>query len=204
MNVEISAQVVKKLRDKTGAGMMNCKQALLENSGNFDKAIESLRLKGMATADKKASRSTNEGMIYSYIHTGNKLGILVEVSCETDFVAKRPEFIDLTKNIAMQLASNSDIEFVNSSDISETVRDKIWNFESAKDDLSNKSEEIQRKIIQGRVEKSLNTKVLLKQNYIRNSNITVEEFIKQTIGLLGENIKVTRFVRYVFGELDEE
>jgi elongation factor Ts len=97
MKTEIDAKTVKKLRDETGAGMMNCKKALLDNNGDYEKAIESLRLKGMATADKKASRNTNEGLIYSYIHTGNKLGILIEVNCETDFVARREEFSDLVK-----------------------------------------------------------------------------------------------------------
>ena len=103
MKTEIDAKTVKKLREETGAGMMNCKKALAEHDGDYDKAIESLRLKGMATADKKASRNTNEGLIYSYIHTGNKLGILLEVNCETDFVARRDEFRDLAKNIAMQI-----------------------------------------------------------------------------------------------------
>ena len=112
MKTEINAQIVKKLRDETGAGMMNCKKALADNDGDYEKAVESLKLKGMATADKKASRNTNEGIIYSYIHTGSKLGILIEVNCETDFVARRPEFIDLVKNISMQIASNPQIEVI--------------------------------------------------------------------------------------------
>ena len=202
MTTEINAKIVKKLRDQTGAGMMNCKKALAENNGDFEKAVESLKLKGMATADKKASRNTKEGMIYSYIHTGNKLGILVEVNCETDFVARRPEFNDLAKNIAMQIASNPDIEVVSFSDISQKLKDEVWKFESAKEDLQSKPEEIRNKIINGRVEKSLKTKVLLEQAYIRDPNITVEQFIKQVIGTLGENIRVTRFVRYVLGETE--
>lgn len=204
MTVEISAKIVKQLRDKTGAGMMNCKQALTENNGDFDKAVEYLRLKGMATADKKSSRNTKEGIIYAYVHTGNKLGILVEVNCETDFVARRPEFNELAKNIAMQIASNSNIEIVSSSDISQSLKDEVWKFESAKEDLQNKPEEIRNKIIQGRVDKSLKTRVLLEQEFIRDPNITVEEYIKQIIGVLGENIKVTRFVRYTLGELDDK
>jgi elongation factor Ts len=112
MKTEIDAQTVKKLRDETGAEMMNCKKALADNNGDYEKAVESLRLKGMATADKKASRNTNEGIIYAYIHTGNKLGILVEINCETDFVARRSEFTDLAKNIAMQIASNPEIQVV--------------------------------------------------------------------------------------------
>jgi elongation factor Ts len=202
MKTEIDPQTVKKLREETGAGMMNCKKALAENDGNYEKAVESLKLKGMATADKKASRNTNEGMIYSYIHTGNKLGIMVEVNCETDFVARRPEFNELAKNIAMQIASNPEIEVVSYSDISQSVKDKISNFESGKEDLQNKPEQIRNKIVEGRVEKSLKKKVLLEQEYIRDTNITVNEYIKQVISTLGENIRVTRFVRYVLGETD--
>ena len=204
MTIDISPQKIKKLRDKTGAGMMNCKKALTENNGDFDKAVEFLKLKGMATADKKASRNTQEGIIYSYIHTGNKLGILLEINCETDFVARRPEFSELAKNIAMQIASNSEIEVISSTDISQELKDQVWKFESAKEDLKNKPEEIRNKIIDGRVNKTLKTKVLLEQNYIRDPNITVEQFIKQVIGVLGENIKVRRFIRYTLGELNND
>lgn len=202
MKTEIDAKIVKKLRDETGAGMMNCKKALLDNDGDYEKAIESLRLKGMATADKKASRSTNEGLIYSYIHTGSKLGILLEVNCETDFVARREEFSDLAKNIAMQIASNSDITVVSTDDIPDSIREKVKKFESAKEDLQNKPEDIRNKIIDGRVEKSLNKQVLLNQEYIRDPNLTVNDYIKQTVAILGENIKVARFTRYVLGETE--
>jgi elongation factor Ts len=200
MKTDIDAKVVKKLRDATGAGMMNCKKALLDNDGDYEKAIESLRLKGMATADKKASRNTNEGLIYSYIHTGSKLGILLEVNCETDFVARREEFSDLAKNIAMQIASNPEIQVVSLANISESTKNEVQKFESSKEDLANKPEEIRNKIIEGRVEKNLKRQVLLDQEYIRDPNITVNEYIKQVISLLGENIKVARFTRYVLGE----
>ena len=200
MKTEIDAKIVKKLRDETGAGMMNCKQALLENDGNYEKAIQSLKLKGMATADKKASRNTNEGLIYSYIHTGSKLGILLEVNCETDFVARREEFSDLAKNVAMQIASNPDILFVSMDEISETVKEEVRLFESAKEDLQNKPEQIKNKIVEGRVEKNLKKQVLLDQEFIRDPNITVNEYIKQVVGILGENIKVARFIRFVLGE----
>lgn len=200
MKIAIDAQTVKKLREETGAGMMNCKKALAENNGDYEKAVESLRLKGMATADKKASRSTDEGIIYAYIHTGNKLGILVEVNCETDFVARRPEFTELAKNVAMQIASNPEIQVVSSENISEETKNEVWKFESAKEDLKNKPEEIQNKIIQGRVEKNLKRQVLLEQEFIRDPNITVNEYIKQVVGVIGENIKVKRFTRYVLGE----
>lgn len=200
MKTDIDAKVVKKLRDATGAGMMNCKKALLDNDGDYEKAIEALRLKGMATADKKASRNTNEGLIYSYIHTGSKLGILLEVNCETDFVARREEFSDLAKNIAMQIASNPEIQVVSIENIPESTKNEVQKFESSKEDLANKPEEIRNKIIEGRVEKSLKRQVLLDQEYIRDPNITVNEYIKQVISLLGENIKVARFTRYVLGE----
>ena len=202
MKTEINAQTVKKLREETGAGMMNCKKALAEHDGDYEKAIESLRLKGMATADKKSGRNTNEGLIYSYIHTGSKLGILLEINCETDFVARREEFSDLAKNIAMQIASNPEITVVTLDSISDATKEEIKNFESAKDDLQNKPEEIRNKIIEGRVEKSLKKQVLLEQEYIRDSSITVNEYIKQVVGLLGENIRVSRFTRYVLGETE--
>jgi elongation factor Ts len=200
MKTEIDAKIVKKLRDETGAGMMNCKKALIENDGDYEKAIQSLKLKGMATADKKANRNTNEGLIYSYIHTGNKLGILLEVNCETDFVARREEFSDLAKNISMQIASNPDIIFVSMDEISETVKEEVRLFEGAKEDLQNKPEQIKNKIVEGRVEKNLKRQVLLDQEFIRDSNLTVGEYIKQVVGILGENIKVTRFIRFVLGE----
>lgn len=202
MKTAIDAQTVKKLRDETGAGMMDCKKALMDNDGDFEKAMESLRLKGMATADKKSSRNTNEGLIYSYIHTGSKLGILLEINCETDFVARREEFSDLAKNIAMQIASNPDIQVVKTEDISEATKEKIKKFENAKEDLQNKPEEIRNKIVEGRVDKSLKKTVLLEQEYIRDSSMTVNEYIKQVVSILGENIRVTRFTRFVLGETE--
>lgn len=202
MKTAIDAQTVKKLRDETGAGMMDCKKALMDNDGDFEKAMESLKLKGMATADKKSSRNTNEGLIYSYIHTGSKLGILLEINCETDFVARREEFSDLAKNIAMQIASNPEIQVVKTEDISEAAKEKIKKFENAKEDLQNKPEEIRNKIVEGRVDKSLKKTVLLEQEYIRDSSMTVNEYIKQVVSLLGENIRVTRFTRYVLGETE--
>nr|UDP55473.1 translation elongation factor Ts [Schizostauron trachyderma] len=202
MKIAIDAKTVKKLREETGAGMMNCKKALKEHDGDYQKAIESLRLKGMATADKKSSRNTNEGLIYSYIHTGSKLGILLEVNCETDFVARREEFTALAKNIAMQIASNPDIQVVGLDDISHNTREELRKFESAKEDLKNKPEEIRNKIVEGRVEKSLKKQVLLEQEYIRDPSITVNEYIKQVIGVIGENIRVSRFTRYILGETE--
>ena len=200
MKTQMDAKIVKKLRDETGAGMMVCKKALVENNGDYDKAVEALKLKGIATADKKSSRTTNEGLIYSYIHTGSKLGILLEVNCETDFVARRSEFVELAKNISMQIASNPEIEVISLEDISDSTKDEVKRFESNKEDLQNKPEEIKNKIVDGRVEKSLKKKVLLEQEYIRDPNISVSEYVKKVVSLLGENIRIVRFTRYVLGE----
>jgi elongation factor Ts len=200
MTMEISAKIVKELRDKTGAGMMNCKKALTDNNGDFDKAMEALRLKGEAIADKKASRSANEGLIEAYIHTGSKLGILLEVNCETDFVSRKPEFKELAQNLGMQIAACPDIEVISLEQISPELKQKEWEFESSKDDLANKPEEIKNKIIEGRVAKRLKTKVLLEQDYIRDSNLTVDEYLKQKISLFGENIKIARFSRFTLGK----
>jgi elongation factor Ts len=200
MTMEITAKIVKELRDKTGAGMMNCKKALTDNNGDFEKAMEALRLKGEAIADKKASRSANEGLIEAYIHTGSKLGILLEVNCETDFVSRKPEFKELAQNLGMQIAACPDVEVISLDQISAEIKQKEWDFESSKDDLVNKPAEIKNKIIEGRVTKSLKTKVLLEQNYIRDSNVTVDEYLKQKISLFGENIKIARFSRFTLGE----
>ena len=196
----VSAQTVKELREKTNAGLMDCKKALEVSNGNIEEAIKVLREKGLASISKKADRSTNEGRIF--ISNSINTAVIVEVNCETDFVARRPEFNELAKNIAMQIASNESIEVISLNDISESMKSEVWKFESNKEDLINKPEEIKNKIVSGRVEKTLKTKVLLEQPYIRDSNITVEEHIKQVISMLGENIKVRRFIRYVLGELD--
>jgi elongation factor Ts len=200
MSIEISSKLVKELREKTGAGMMNCKKALQETEGNFEKAVESLRQKGLASADKKADRKASEGIIESYIHTGAKLGVLVEVNCETDFVARRTEFQELTKNIAMQIAACPSINYVSLSNIPSEVIEKERFIESGKEDLINKPVEIKEKILDGRVQKILKMQSLLDQPFIKDPNITIDELIKQKISLLGENIKVSRFTRFQLGE----
>ena len=199
MSVEISPKVVKELRQKTGAGMMNCKKALQETEGDFEKAIESLRQKGLASADKKAGRKASEGLIESYIHTGGKLGVLVEINCETDFVARRIEFQQLAKNIAMQIAACPSVNYVSVNDIPENVVAQEKAIEAGKDDLSNKPEEIKLKIVEGRIEKILKTQSLLDQPYIRDNNKTIEEIVKEAITQLGENIIIARFIRFQLG-----
>ena len=195
-----SAKQVKELRDKTGAGMMDCKKALAENSGDLEKATEWLRKKGIASAGKKEGRVAAEGLVGSYIHTGGRVGILVEVNCETDFVAREEQFQSLVRNIAMQVAACPNVEYVSVDDIPEEMVTKEKAIEMGRDDLANKPENIREKIVQGRIEKRLKEMALLDQPYIRDQNITVEELVKQTSGKLGEKIKVRRFVRFILGE----
>ncbi|MEN9871020.1 MAG: elongation factor Ts [Cyanobacteriota bacterium] len=196
----ISAKVVKELREKTGAGMMDCKKALTENEGDMTKAIEWLRQKGTISADKKQGRVAAEGLVESYIHTGGRIGVLVEVNCETDFVARREEFQELVKNIAMQIAACPNVEFVRVDDIPEDTVAKEKEIEMGRDDLDGKPDNIKEKIVTGRIDKRLNEIALLPQPYIRDQSITVEELVKQSISQLGENIQVRRFVRFVMGE----
>jgi len=176
MGIEISAQSVKELREKTSAGMMDCKKALQDSNGDMVKAMETLRQKGLASATKKTSRIATEGVIECYIHMGGKLGVMVEVNCETDFVARRSEFQELAKNIAMQIAASPLVEYVSLQNIPPSVVEKEKEIESSKDDLAKKPLEIKEKIVEGR------------------------ELVKQNIAKLGENIQVRRFERFVLGE----
>ncbi len=196
----ISAQLVKELREKTGAGMMDCKKALVESDGDTTKAIEWLRKKGITSAEKKSGRVAAEGIIGSYIHTGGRVGVLVEVNCETDFVARRDEFQALVKNVAMQIAACPNVEYVKVDDIPQEIVQKEKDIEMGRDDLGKKPENIKEKIVQGRIDKRLKELSLMDQPYIRDQSITVEELVKQCIGQLGENIQVRRFTRYVLGE----
>lgn len=197
---DISAKLVKELRDKTGAGMMDCKKALKETEGDLNKATEWLRQKGITSADKKSGRVAAEGIVGSYIHTGGRVGVLVEVNCETDFVARREEFQTLVRNIAMQVAACPNVEYVKVEDIPPDVAQKEKDIEMGRDDLGGKPENIKEKIVQGRIEKRLKELCLMDQPYIRDQSISVEELVKQSISQLGENIQVRRFTRYVLGE----
>ncbi|NCS07656.1 MAG: translation elongation factor Ts [Microcystis aeruginosa G13-07] len=197
---EITAQQVKELREKTGAGMMDCKRALTENAGDITKAIEWLRQKGITSAEKKASRIAAEGMIGSYIHTGSRIGVLVEVNCETDFVARREEFKKLVNDVAMQIAACPNVEYVKVADIPAEIAAKEKEIEMGRDDLANKPDNIKEKIVAGRIEKRLKELSLLDQPFIRDQNISIDELLKQAIAALGENIQVRRFQRFVLGE----
>jgi len=198
---KIDAKTVKKLRDATGAGMMDCKKALVDADGDEEVATEALRAKGLATADKKASRKASEGIIETYIHTGAKLGVMVEVNCETDFVAKRPEFQELAKAIAMQVAACPSVEAVSQADISPEYIEKEKKIESQSEDLQGKPDNIVEKIVQGRIDKLVKTKLLLEQPYIRDPGMNVDELVKSYVGKLGENIQVARFIRFNVGEM---
>lgn len=200
MAAEISAKIVKELRDKTSAGMMDCKKALQEADGDFAKAEEALKKKGLATAAKKSSRIATEGIVEAYIHMGGKLGIIVEVNCETDFVARRSEFQELARNIAMQIAACPQVQYINGADIPGEVAEAEKKTEMEKDDLGNKPVEIKEKIVEGRIQKKLKEMVLVDQPFIKDSSITIEELVKQNIAALGENIQIRRFERFVLGE----
>lgn len=198
--MNISAEQVKLLREKTGAGMLNCKNALIETSGDFNKAIELLRQKGLASAEKKLTRNTKQGIITSYIHTGSKIGVLLELNCETDFVARRPEFQNLAKNLAMQIAASPSVAYVSLSNIPEEIWEAERRIESQREDLQNKPAHIKDSILKGRVEKNLQLLTLLSQPCIRDPQITVEEYIKNHVSLVGENIQVGRFEKFIIGE----
>lgn len=189
---------VKQLREKTGAGMMLCKKALEISSGDESKALIWLRQKGISIADSKSSRKTDEGLIGSYIHAGGKIGVMVEVFCETDFVARSGEFKELVKNLGMQIAACPTVSYVSLEDIPNEVSESETEIEMGKEDLSNKPEAIKSKIVEGRVGKRLREMCLLCQPYVKDSSMTVEEYVKSVSGKLQENIKVSRFVRFNF------
>jgi elongation factor Ts len=198
--VDISAKTVKELRDKTSAGMMDCKKALQEFDGDVAKAMESLKQKGLASANKKSNRIASEGLIEAYIHMGGKLGVIVELNCETDFVARSPDFQELARNVAMQIAACPTVKFVTFEEIPPTLAEEEKRVEMNKDDLGDKPKQIKEKILEGRIQKRLKEMVLLEQAFIRDNNITIDELVKQAISKLGENIKIRRFQRFNLGE----
>jgi len=180
--------------------MMDCKKALNDTDGNVDKALEWLRKKGIASAEKKSGRVAAEGSIGSYIHTGSRVGVLLELNCETDFVARGDIFQSLLKDVSMQVAACPNVEYVSIDEIPADVVEKEKQIEMGRDDLSGKPEQIKEKIVEGRIAKRLNELVLLSQPYIKDSSLTVEDLVKQAAAKIGENIKVRRFTRYTLGE----
>ena len=196
---EISAAMVKQLREKTGAGMMDCKSALTEVGGDMEKAIEFLRKKGLATAQKRAGRAMTEGTIQSYIHMNAKLGVLVEVNCETDFVAKNDDFQGFAKNIAMHIAASNPLG-ITPEDISQEIIEKEKEIYRAQALDMGKPENVLDKIVAGKLKKFYQDNCLMNQPYVRNPDITIADLLNELIAKIGENISIKRFVRYQIGE----
>ena len=196
---EITAQMVKELREKTGAGMMDCKKALGEANGDVEKAIKYLREQGIASASKKAGRTTGEGVIFSYIHPGDKLGVLVEINCETDFVARTDNFRTFAKDVAMQIAA-AEPRVVDREELAQNIIEAELEVYRNQAKLEGKPDKIIDKIVDGKIEKFYSEACLMEQPFVKDNDRTIAELVKETIGKLGENIRIRRFVRYRLGE----
>ena len=197
--MQISAAQVKDLRTKTGVGFMDCKKALEECEGDFDKAIELLRLKGLSKAQKKSGRSTGEGLVVSYIHPGNKIGVLLEINCETDFAAKTEDFQLFAKNVAMQIAATSPLA-VDREEIDKDLVAKEKEFLKKQVLEENKPEHVIEKIIEGRMEKYFSDTCLMDQAYIRDNDIKISNLLTDLISKIGENVRIARFSRFQLGQ----
>ncbi|HEV2851389.1 MAG TPA: translation elongation factor Ts [Thermoanaerobaculia bacterium] len=195
----ITAQMVKELRERTGAGMMDCKNALNDCQGNMEQAVDALRKKGLAAAAKKAGRVTAEGAVGSYIHGGGKLGVLVEVNCETDFVARTDQFQELVRDIAMHIAA-AEPRFVRREEVTPDVLERERAIFQDQALASGKPANVVEKIVQGKMEKYYSEFVLLEQPFVKNPDVTVAQLIAEKVGKIGENIQVRRFVRFKLGE----
>jgi len=196
---EITAAQVKELREKSGAGMMDCKSALVESGGDMNKAMEILRKKGIAKAAKRAERSANEGNIEAYIHPGNKLGVLLEINCETDFVANTDDFKRLSRDIAMQIAASSP-SYVKKEDVPQDVLDQEMEIYKEQARNQGKPENILEKIAVGKLEKFYSEICLLEQPFVKNPDQSVKTLLEESIGKIGENITIRRFSRFKVGE----
>ena len=197
--MSVDAKLVKTLRERTGAGMMDCKKALVEAKGNLDSAVDFLRKAGIAKAEKKSSRAANEGIIFSYIHHGNKLGVLVELCCETDFVAKTDGFNDLAASIAMQVAASNPIA-IDESGIAQEILDKEKEIFMEQAKSSGKPDNIIPKIVDGKLKKFIEDNCLIHQSFVKNPDMTISQLIQEAVAKLGENITISRFVRFALGE----
>lgn len=197
--MEISAVLVKELRDKSGAGILDCKEALKESNGDVEAAFDFLRKHGIAKAAKKADRKVNEGAVLSYIHPGNKLGVILELNCETDFVAKTEIFLELAKEVSMQIAASNPIT-VTRDDISEAIVTREKEVYSGGEDLKGKPKNIVEKIIDGKMEKWYRQVCLMEQVFVKDPSKSISDLIKETISKLGENITIKRFARFQLGE----
>jgi len=196
---EVTAQMVKELRERTGAGMMDCKNALNDCQGNMESAVDSLRKKGLAAAAKKAGRITAEGAVASYIHAGGKIGVLVEVNCETDFVARTDHFQELVRDIAMHIAA-ADPRFVRREEVTPEAMERERAIFQDQALASGKPANVVEKIVAGKMEKHYSEFVLLEQPFVKNSDVTITQLIAEKVGKIGENIQVRRFVRFKLGE----
>ena len=197
--MSIDAAVVKNLREKTGAGMMDCKKALVETAGDIEKAIDFLRKSGISKAEKKGERTAKEGLVFSYIHHGGRLGVLVELNCETDFVAKTDGFSDLANNISMQIAATNPLS-ISRDEIDQSVLDREKEIFADQAKESGKPENIIDKIVDGKVEKYFAESCLLEQQYIKDPDRKVFDLITESVATLGENIVINRFIRFAIGE----
>ncbi|MFB3061168.1 MAG: translation elongation factor Ts [Candidatus Binatia bacterium] len=197
--MEISAALVRELREKTGAGMMDCKKALLESAGDMEKAVDYLRQKGLALASRKEGRAAAEGLVGSYIHGGGRIGVLVELNCETDFVARTPEFQDLLKDVAMQIAA-ANPRYIRREDVPEDELEREHQIYHQQAIESGKPEKIVGKIVDGKMERFYSEVCLLEQEFIKDPDRQVGDLIKEVVARLGENVQVKRFMRYHIGE----
>jgi len=198
--MEINAKLVKELRERTGAGMMECKRALVEANGNLAEAEIILRKHGITSAAKKSSRATKQGVIGSYIHSGSQLGVLIEVNCESDFVARTEDFQDLVKDLAMQVAA-ADPQFIRKEDVNTEALDKEKDIQRARALNEGKPEKMVDKIVEGRLQKYYEEVCLYEQPFIKENTTVVHDLIKAKIAKLGENISVSRFVRFKVGDM---
>lgn len=197
--MEITAAQVKELREKSGAGIMDCKEALVETDGDIEKAFDSLRKKGIAAAQKRIGRATSEGAVESYIHPGSRLGVLVEVNCESDFVAKTKEFKEFVKDMAMQIAATNPLA-VTREGLDQAVVEKEKEIYRLQAKELNKPEHVTEKIVEGKVEKYCQEVCLMEQQFIKDTNKSVNDVLMGTIGKIGENISIKRFSRFRLGE----
>ena len=197
--MNIDAKRVKELREKTGAGMMDCKKALVESGGDIDKAVEYLRKSGIAKAEKKGIRTAREGLIYSYIHHGGRLGVLLDIACETDFVAATDGFRELAHNIAMQIAATNPVA-IRREDVSEHVISRERDIYSEQARSTGKPESVLEKIVDGKINKYFQENCLYEQVYIKDYDKRIQDLISESIATLGENITINRFARFAVGE----
>ena len=197
--MNLSASIVKELREKSGAGMMDCKKALVEAKGDVDLALDLLRKSGIAKAEKKSTRAANEGIIFSYIHHGSKLGVLIELGCETDFVAKTEGFNELAGNIAMQVAASNPLA-VDESGIDKKTLDKEREIFIEQAKSSGKPDNVIDKIVEGKLNKFIEDNCLLHQSFVKNPDMTISQLVQEAVAKLGENITINRFVRFALGE----